>query len=279
MGSRMSMSREKAAHAADKQGRLSSVTTAIRLLKAFSEEDIEIGISSLAKRLGIAKSTVHRLAVTLVSEGMLEQDRESGKYRLGTALFRLGALVRQRMTVSNEGRPYLFQLREKTNESVHLAILDGLDVMYIYNLETTQAVRAQSHIGIRKPVYCAAEGLAILAFQPAETVDAVIRGGLQARTPQTITTADGLLKALETVRQRGCAIEDEESEIGMRCIAAPIRDDAGEVVAAVGLAGPVSRLSKKTIAAFIPHVIETADAISSRLGYRPGVSRKRSSAA
>jgi DNA-binding IclR family transcriptional regulator len=180
------------------------------------------------------------------------------------------------MTVSNEGRPYLFALRDKTNESVHLAILDGAEIMYVYNLESTQAIRARSDIGVRKPAYCTAEGQAILAFQASETIEDVIRAGLLPRTPQTITDPQKLRKALEAVRQRGCAIEDEESEIGMRCIAAPIRNDAGEVVASVGMAGPVTRLSKKSIAEFIPHVIETAAQISERLGYRLRTGGQRS---
>src|SRR5690348_16079309 len=249
------------------RSRLSSVATAIELLKAFSEDEVEIGISTLAKRLGVAKSTAHRLASTLVAENLLEQDRATGKYRLGIALFRLGTLVRRRMNVSEVARPLLFSLREKTNETVHLAILDGTEIMYVYFLESTQAVRMRSDLGRRKPAYCTAEGQAILAFRPAE-VSAVIRKGLSARTPQTITDPDGLMKALETVRQKGCAVEDEESEIGVRCIAAPIRDDAGEVVAAVGVAGPVSRLSKKALTMFMPHVIATAESISQRLGHR-----------
>ncbi len=150
--------------------RLSSVATAIALLKAFSEDEVEIGISLLAKRLGVAKSTAHRLATTLVSEGLLEQDRATGKYRLGIALFRLGTLVRRRMNVSEEARPHLFSLREKTNETVHLAILDGADIMYVYFLESTQAIRMRSDLGGRKPAYCTAEGQAILAFSPAEVV-------------------------------------------------------------------------------------------------------------
>jgi IclR family KDG regulon transcriptional repressor len=250
------------------RGRLSSVATAVRLLKAFSEDEVEIGISNLAKRLGVAKSTVHRLAVTLVSEGMLEQNPDNGRYRLGLALFRLGALVRRRMDVSNEAKASLSDLREKTNETVHLAVLDGTEIMYVYNLESRQAIRMRSDIGVRKPAYCTAEGQAILAFQPPEVVDQVIAGGLPPRTPQTITDPAALRKTLALVGHRGCAIEDEESEIGMRCIAAPVRNDSGEVVAAVGVAGPSSRLSKKALAAFIPHVIDTAAAISTRLGHR-----------
>src|SRR5712691_10928054 len=251
-----------------KRGRLSSVATAIRLLKAFSEDEVEIGISALARRLSLAKSTVHRLAVTLVSEGLLEQDRENGKYQLGIALFRLGALVRRRMNVSNQARPYLYDLREKINESVHLAILDETEIMYVYNLEGTHAIRMRSDIGVRKPAYCTAEGQAILAFAPDVMVARVIAAGLAPRTPKTITSPEKFSKELAATRQRGCAIEDEESEIGMVCIAAPIRDDSGDVVAAVGIAGPVTRLSKKTIAAFMPHVIATANLVSVRLGYR-----------
>jgi DNA-binding IclR family transcriptional regulator len=252
--------------------RLSSVATAIRLLKAFSEDEVEIGISALSRRLGLAKSTVHRLATTLMADGLLEQDRDSGKYRLGVALFRLGALVRQRMDVSNEARPYLYELREKINESVHLAILDGGEIMYVYNLESTHAIRMRSDIGVRKPVHCTAEGQAILAFQPGETIDRVIAAGLSPRTPKTITSPDRFIKALALVRQRGCAIEDEESELGMVCVAAPIRDDSGAVVASLGIAGPATRLTRKSIAGVTPHVIATAEQVSARLGYRGRIS-------
>jgi IclR family transcriptional regulator, KDG regulon repressor len=248
--------------------RLSSVATAIALLKSFSEDEVDIGVSTLARRLGIAKSTVHRLATTLVSEGMLEQNPENGKYRLGIALFGLGALVRRRMDVSTEAKPYLFDLRETTGETVHLAILDRAEIMYVYNLESMQAIRMRSDIGVRKPASCTAEGLAILAFQPAAVIDDLLARGLKARTPKTNTDPDRFRRALAGVRERGYAIEDEESEVGMRSLAAPVRNGAGEVVAAVGVAGPVQRLPDEALASFAPHVLKTADAISVRLGYR-----------
>jgi DNA-binding IclR family transcriptional regulator len=254
--------------AAGPKTRLSSVATAFRLLNAFSEEEVEIGVSALAKRLGIAKSTVHRLAVTLVAEGVLEQNPDTEKYRLGINLFRLGALVRQRMNLSNEAKPHLVELREATNETVHLAILNQNQIMYVYNLESRQAIRARSDIGVRKPAYCTAEGLAMLAFQPQHTIDVVIADGLAALTPHTNTSAAGLRAQLQEVRQAGYAVEDEESEIGMRCIAAPVREAGGAVIAAVGVAGPVQRLSKKAVAGFVPDVIRTAEAISVRLGFR-----------
>ena len=248
--------------------RLSSVATAIALLKAFSEEEVEIGVSSLAKRLGVAKSTVHRLAVTLVSEGMLEQNPENEKYRLGIALFGLGALVRRRMNVSSEARPHLMALRESTNETVHLAILDRAEIMYVYNLESTQAIRMRSDIGVRKPAFCTAEGIAMLAFQSEALVAEVLGRGLNPRTPKTKTTASEVRAALERVRRDGFAVEDEESEAGMRSVAAPIRNAAGDVVAAVGLAGPVQRLSDEVLARFAPKVVEAAETISVRMGYR-----------
>src|SRR5260370_17075589 len=127
------------------KGRRSSVATAVRLLKAFSEEQVEIGISDLAKRLGVAKSTVHRLAVTLVADGMLEQNPDTGKYRLGMALFRLGSLVRRRMTMSNEARPLLRDLREKGNETVHLPVPHGHPIMSVFKLKSTQATPIPSH--------------------------------------------------------------------------------------------------------------------------------------
>jgi IclR family KDG regulon transcriptional repressor len=252
--------------------RLSSVATAIALLKAFSEDEVEIGVSSLARRLGVAKSTVHRLAVTLVAEGMLEQNPDNEKYRLGIALFGLGALVRRRMDVSTEARPHLFALRESTRESVHLAILDRAEIMYVYNLESTQAIRMRSDIGVRKPAFCTAEGLAMLAFQPPALIDEIVRRGLKPRTPKTRTSAQEFRAALDRVRRDGYAIEDEESEAGMRSVAAPIRNGAGEVVAAVGLAGPVQRLSDETLARYAPEVVHAAEIISVRIGYRSSAS-------
>lgn len=249
--------------------RLSSVSTAIALLKSFSESDVEMGISQLAKRLGVAKSTTHRLAMTLVSEGLLEQNLETGRYRLGISLFRLGSLVRQRMDISTEARPHLFALRESTGETVNLALLDGSQIMYVYNLEGAHAIRMRSDVGVCKPAFCTAEGLVMLAFRPAALVDVIIARGLKARTAKTRTDPRELHAMLDEVRARGYAIEDELSEEGMRAIAAPLHNSAGEVVAAIGIAGPVQRLLDGVLAAYVPKVVETARIISERLGYRP----------
>lgn len=247
--------------------RLSSVATAIALLKCFSAEEHELGVSELARKLGVAKSTVHRLARTLVADGLLEQNPENERYRLGLALFGLGALVRRRMNLSSEARQDLFALRNATGETVQLAILDGAEIMFVYNLESTQAIRVNSDIGVRKPALCTASGRAILAFQPQDIVAAAFGAGLKRRTPKTEVEPARLRKLIADVGQRGYAIEDEESEVGMRAIAAPVRGAGGVVVGSVAVAGPVQRLSKETLARIAPEVIRTAEAISGRLGY------------
>jgi DNA-binding IclR family transcriptional regulator len=250
-------------------GRLSSVTSALLVLKVFSAEEAEIGISSLAKRLGLAKSTVHRLAVTLSAEGFLEQNPENGRYRLGLSLFTLGALARRRMDVSNVSRPLLGVLRDKYQEATTLAILSRGAIMYLHNLESGQAIGTRAHIGDLKPAFCTAEGRVLLAYAPPAVVAEALNDERVARTAKTLTDRDALMAALEEVRLAGYAIDDEESEVGMRCLAAPVRDISGKVVAAVGLAGPTQRLTKKDLRAMAPDVVSTGEAVSTRLGYRP----------
>lgn len=248
--------------------RLSSVASAARLLKAFSEGEVEIGVTSLSRRLGMAKSTIYRLASTLVAEGFLEQNKENDKYRLGIALFALGALVRQRMDVSNVARAHIFALREATDETVHLAILDRGEIMFVYDLQSNQAIRMHANLGDRKPAFCSSEGRAMLAFMDDEAITQALAGPLQPRTAKTITAPKELKKILDAVRRDGYAREDEQCELGMRSVAAPIRDSEGQVVAAVGIAGPVERMSDAAMTRFSPLVVETADVISSRLGYK-----------
>ena len=250
--------------------RLSSVGGALRLLKAFSAEEPELGITDLALRLGLAKSTVHRLAATLLAEGFLAQNPSYGRYRLGLSLFALGTLVRRRMDVSTEALASLHELRDRTGETVHLAVMDQADIMYLFNLETRQAIGMRSCLGDRKPAYCTSEGRAMLAFRAPTMLAGIVRNGLPARTPKTVTDPVALLAMLAEVKAKGYALDDEESDEGMRGLAAPIRDASGAVIAAIGLAGPVQRLNQKKLRSFTPWVVAAGQAISSRLGYRGG---------
>ena len=249
------------------KARLSSVANSIRVLTSFSGEEDELGITTLATRLRLAKSTVHRLATTLTSAGFLEQNAETGKYRLGVALFELGALVRRRMDVANEARPHLRELLEKTGETVQLGIVDQLSVLYVYEMESRHAIRMAAAVGGRAPLHCTAVGKVLLAFQPADYVKQVLERGLTANTSRTLTRREAVLEMLEEVRQRDYAIDDEESETGLRAIAAPVRNHSGAVIAALGVAAPVQRMSKKTMHTCVPSVIDTASAVSARLGY------------
>jgi DNA-binding IclR family transcriptional regulator len=252
--------------------RLSSVANAIRLTKAFSESEYEMGISALALRLGLAKSTVHRLATTLVEYDILEQNRETGKYRLGLALFELGTLVRRKMDAASASHNEITALAESTGETVQLALLDHLSVLYIRIRESRQAVRMSSSLGSRAPAHCTSVGKALLAHQPAELVNQVVENGLKRYTVNTITDPASLMEELASVRARGYAVDDEEIEVGLRCVAAPIRDHSGHVVAAISVAAPVQRMTKKNIQSTVPGVVAAAEAISRRLGYLPSLS-------
>lgn len=263
--------------AGETKTRLSSVANAIRLVKAFSDTEYEIGISELSKRLSLPKSTVHRLASTLADAGMLEQNEETGKYRLGLVMFELGSLVRRKMDFSSTAKPELMALRENTGETVHLTVLGQTSVIYINTLESKQSIRMTLDVGMRKPAYCTAEGKVLLAFKSPEVAEAIIALGLPERTPKTITDPVAFQKELTSVRNRGFAYDDEESEVGLRCIAAPVRDHYGNVIAAVSIAGPSQRLTKKALESFANSVVESADIISKRLGYQPFSHRRISS--
>ena len=252
--------------------RLSSVANSIRLTKAFSEDEYEMGISALASRLGLAKSTVHRLATTLVEYDILEQNRETGKYRLGLALFELGTLVRRKMDTASESRAQMYSLAEMTGETVQLAILDHQSVLYIRILESRQAVRMSTIAGSRAPAHCTSVGKVLLAFQPGEMARQIIDQGLRRYTPATITDTALLQEELASIRSKGYAIDDEEIEVGLRCVAAPIRNHSGRVIAAISVAAPVQRMTKKNVQTTAPTVVAAADAISRRLGYLPSLS-------
>jgi len=260
---------------AKKRTRLSSVANSLRLIKAFSEDHYEIGISDLAKRLGLAKSTVHRLASTLLEQGMLEQNAGDGKYHLGLALFELGTLVRRKMDFTVEARPYLRTLAERTGETVHLAILDHDSVLYIITHESKQALRMGSKVGTRVPVHSTAVGKTLLAFQPEAEIARIIARGLPASAPSTIVDPRVLQRELAQVRARDYAVDDEESEVGLRSIAAPVRSHSGNVIAAISIAGPVHRMTKKMLLGWVKELADAAAAVSQRLGWArsPGAPR------
>lgn len=254
-------------------GRLSSVTTAIHLLKAFNLEDQELGISELALRLNVAKSTVHRLAVALLDEGLLQQNPENGRYRLGFGLFALGSLVRSRFDVANASKETLNALRETTQENVRLAVLEGSQALYLHDFESPQTLRLRCGTGQQKPAFCVAEGMCLLAGLPERELTPVLAEKRIALTDNSVTDQAALQTRLRRVTRDGYAIEDEECEEGTFCVAAPVYQNDGRVLAAVGVAGPSLRMKKNEISALAPVVVDAAESISRSLGYagRPRV--------
>ena len=255
--------------------RLSSVTNALRLLKVFSDQESEIGISDLARRIGLAKSTVHRLASSLVEEGMLEQAEREGKYRLGLALFELGALVRRKMDVTAEARHHLKALSERSGETVQLAVLEQTAALYINVIESQRALRMSYQVGTRAPLHCTAVGKVLLAHADPQLFELTVKNGLAPLTPLSITLAPDLRRELIAIVDRGYAFEEEESEPGLRGVAAPVRDFSGEVVAAIGLSGPTHRMSKKVLLGHARDLIEVCGAVSQRLGFQAPLLARR----
>lgn len=239
---------------------LSSVATAIRLLKSFGLEERELGISELALRLGVSKSTVHRVASTLLSEGLLEQNPETDRYRLGVVLFELGSMVRRRMDLTAEAKRYLIALRDTVEENVRLTVLSHENVLYVYDFESPQAVRLRSQTGLSKPAATTAEGWLLLAGRPAAEVAAAAAAAGEE--------LDTLEARIAEAGAQGWAYEDQVSEPGMRCLAAPIRSRDGRTVAVVSIAGPRERIRKRMLPQLTNRLMATVQEIAARVGWR-----------
>jgi IclR family KDG regulon transcriptional repressor len=247
-------------------GTLSSVRNALRILKQFTHEEPLLGVSDLARRLDIAKSTTHRLLATLASEGFVQQAPD-GRYGLGLALWELGSRLVAGLELREVAHPILETLRNETNETVHLAILDGTEVVYIDRFESQATLQLFRRLGLRMPANATSTGKAILAFARPEVVERVIDVGLAALTENTLASADALRRALVEIRDRGFVLSEGESELGVSSVGAPIFDFRGEAVAAVSCAGPSSRFTPEVIEAVISKVRRAAAEISRGMGF------------
>ncbi len=248
---------------------LSSVRNALRILRRFSMDESELKITDLAKDLDLGKSTVSRLMSTLASEGFVEKNPDNQRYRLGLSILSLASVCTSNFEIHKEAMPVLHDLVEKTGETSHLAILDGLDVIYLHKVESKHHVRAFTHIGKRNPSYATSSGKVMLAFNDDHYVERTIERGLEPFTKNTISDPKKLMKALEEIRTNGYAISIEEIFEGVVSIASPVRDYTGQVIASVNIVGPMQRLNDRTIPPNIKKVIEAGKQISERLGYRP----------
>jgi len=247
---------------------LTTVQNAARLLKAFLSRDELLGPSELGRRLGLGKSTVHRLLTTLTAEGLLEHDPRSGGYRLGIVMFELGEAVRVHMDLHAAAGPVLGMLREETRETAQVGVLDRGEVVYVDRLESSHTLRLFTETGRRVPAHCSSSGKVLLAFLPQRArADLLDSRPLPALTPDTITDPALLCAELDQVRARGWAEAVNEREIGVASIAAPVRDHRGDVVAAISIGAPIIRLGAAQRRRLARPVMEAGDAVSRRLGW------------
>ena len=245
-----------------------SVSRAMDILNCFEGNNTELGITEIANSLMLSKSTIYGLVNTLLTGGYLEQNKENKKYRLGIRLFELGNLVQRRMDLRNEARRYCLELAEAYKYTIHLAAHYKGEIIYIDKVDMPDAVIVYSQIGKRAPMHCTGVGKAMLAYLPSAYLDQyVFNKELIKLTDRTIISKEELIKELEKVRQQQYSIDDEEIEVGLRCVAAPILDHNGDPLAAISISAPTARLPYDIIEKAAQDVRQQAQRISYRMGY------------
>jgi DNA-binding IclR family transcriptional regulator len=236
------------------------------VLEALAQSESARGVSELARELGLTKSNVHRTLQTLCGTGYVRKNELSGAYECTMKIPRIAAAILGRVDMKRVAEPYMQSLASLTKETVHLSVLDDLDVFYVHKIDSPQPVRAYSEISGRAPAYCVATGKALLAFQDDSYLQ---RFGerLRAHTPRTIATQVELRKELAQVRQQGYAVNRGEWRETVGGLAAPIFDAHRRPLAAIGISGPVDRLRPPRLKTFTPEVLRAARDISDALGY------------
>jgi len=248
-----------------------SLGRSLDILECFGPGERELGLAEIARRVRLPKSTTHRFVATLAGRGYLSPDG-GGRYRLGIRLWELGCLAVMPLGLREAARPSMEWLARESRETIHLAVLDGLEVVYIDRIESTQPLQARSRLGGRMPAYCAATGKAMAAHAPRRFLAQIVAGGLRRYTPRTIADPETLLKVLAAVARNGYAVTLGEYERDLGGVAAPIRDYTGAVVGGIGIVAPMSRLARGRYKAFVPPVMRAAAEISTRLGHHVGKS-------
>ena len=250
-------------------GFIQSVDRALSILEAFAQDKPEVGVTEISKGLGLNKSTAFGLLTTLERRGYVEQNPDNGRYRLGLKILDLYFAKMAGFDIVSIAHPVLVSLSAQLGETVHLAVYDRGEVVYVDKVEADNALRIASYVGKRNPSYCTGVGKCLLAYQPAGEIDRVLAAGLERRTPRT-SVDPGILKAeLANIRARSRAKDDEEFVLGLVCSAAPIRVPGAAVCAAVSVSAPTIRSPMERFALFETAVDAAASSISSSLGHNP----------
>ena len=225
----------------------------------------EAGVTEIAAELGVHKSTAFRLVATLESHGMVEQNEERGKYRLGVGVLRLAGATTARLDVVQEARPICRKLAADSGETVNIAVLSDRSALYLDQVAGTSALQPHNWVGQHIPLHATSNGKVLLSGLDAPALDRLLPK-LPSYTPQTITRKAALRAELDRVREQGYAIAVDELEIGLTAVAAPIRNAGGDVVASMSVSGPTFRIEERTDE-IVDRLKEAALEVSMRLGW------------
>ncbi|WP_423761712.1 DNA-binding transcriptional regulator KdgR [Burkholderia sp. NLJ2] len=255
--------------AAEKADSVAAVGKVFTILAALGDRR-EIGISELSQQLGMSKTTVHRFLQTLKTLGYVAQEGETDRYRLTIRLFELGSKALESVDLVREADLEMRRIGQLTREAVHLGAFDEDAIIYIHKIDAEYGLRMQSRIGRRNPLYSTAIGKVLLAWMSPDEARAVLAGiEFRKSTAKTLSSADAVMSILPHVRQQGYGEDNEEQEDGLMCLAVPVFDRFGRVVAGLSISFPTMRCGADTKAHYIALLMESGRAVSERLGYRP----------
>jgi IclR family transcriptional regulator, KDG regulon repressor len=248
--------------------RIHVIDRAAQILDCFGFDHQELSVSEIGAKTGLHRSTAHRILMALEYNDLIKQNPSTGKYHLGIKLFKLGHQAVSQLNLREICRPFLSRLMNDTKETIHLAVLDDDQVLYLDKVEGPHALRMPSRVGRYIPTYCTSLGKAMLSCLDDQEVKSILRRQtLKPHTENTVKNINQLLADLGSVRKRGYAVDNEEIEIGLRCVGAPLRDYTGGMVGAISVAAPSARLSEKNTPVIGRMVIAIAAGISQKLGF------------
>jgi DNA-binding IclR family transcriptional regulator len=254
----------------EKRGSGFSIQTIQRagvILRCLMESDTELGVNFISRQVGIHKSTVSRLLSALGKERFVEQNPESGKWRLGLGLLGLAGAVLERIDLREAASIPLRTLVSQTQETINISVLDGNECVNVESIRSPKAIQYAGRLGRRTPLHCTSTGKVLLAFLTSEERDVLLPDRLLSCTKKSIADRPALEQALEQVCEQGYAVAHEEFEEGLSSIAAPIRNHTGQVIATVSISGPTYRMGPGRSEEFVKPLLDAAMEISGNLGY------------
>jgi len=247
---------------------IGSVIKAVEVLRLLSTSETGLGVTEISNNLNYGVSATYHLLNTLRLCNIIEQDKDTKKYRIGFELFRISSIAKNQNSLANIAQVHLDKLKEAVGETSNLVTLDDNNIVYIAQSESSNLLKMFTQLGARVPFYCTGAGKVLLAYQTKEVQNYILdKTDLTKYTKNTLTTKEELINEFKIIKIQGYALDNEERELGVTCIAAPIFDCYNEVVASISVSGPTSRLKEKGLKAIINHVIRTSEELSFKLGY------------